>query len=653
MGKLTQSTPEIQRILNEADGIREFVAETVGNISVNAEPMVSVTYDELVNLRNNGELIAGMQYRIIDYVTTTVQEYTQSAGHQFDIIVTADNENTLNEVARACRPEIDIEKYKDAECYTIGVKMLYVSTYKYNGNEYHLYETETHSYQMLMDFNNPNILADFANEYPYGFYPLYIRSKKDGVWGDWINGNEEGETISFKYNLAEDTYFYGSNLAAWQIWYSLDNDTKRFAWAADIKAIKIYDSIDESSLVYKRDKEHDTNLFAWAKVVNSDDTDLGYISDWEVDHSDLVFTESEDIALGSMLIRQGDISVEVVDKLYGKGVIYRMIDEFGNDCPYDFKNIMFRRYEAEAPEESEDSHYLWILSNNIIYQLDNGSISYRWCGCDNDDIYWEANDELISSNTGDYRAFYTFSNFIDDYEEDVYLITDDSLNKHCRNNIIKEAHSYSGVNVLNNIVLLSECSCNTFGLDCNNITIGNECKYNSFKSNCQLIIFGNRCYYNELGESCSYFTYGNDCKSNINGNESLGITLGNYCLNNTICDSTANIAFDNYGKLNTIGKRASYSAFSSSFANNIIGEDCFEIEFISPYCQYNCVDSGVSSITVSGYETASSAQQVQNYHLTSGIKNQTISAKRKREYKTTVAFTSNNLLMTFNLADLA
>jgi hypothetical protein len=25
----------------------------------------------------------------------------------------------------------------------------------------------------------------------------------------------------------------------------------------------------------------------------------------------------------------------------GKGVIYRMIDEFGNDCPYDFKNVLY------------------------------------------------------------------------------------------------------------------------------------------------------------------------------------------------------------------------------------------------------------------------------------------------------------------------
>lgn len=28
----------------------------------------------------------------------------------------------------------------------------------------------------------------------------------------------------------------------------------------------------------------------------------------------------------------------------GRGVIYRMIDEYGNDCPYDFKNIQFKRF---------------------------------------------------------------------------------------------------------------------------------------------------------------------------------------------------------------------------------------------------------------------------------------------------------------------
>ena len=36
--------------------------------------MLSVTYAELVTLRDEGELIAGMQYRITDYVTTTAQK---------------------------------------------------------------------------------------------------------------------------------------------------------------------------------------------------------------------------------------------------------------------------------------------------------------------------------------------------------------------------------------------------------------------------------------------------------------------------------------------------------------------------------------------------------------------------------------------------
>lgn len=138
------------------------IRESIANI--NPAPMVSVTYSELVELRNNGELISGMQYRITDYVTTTAQENTQSAGHQFDVIVTADDANTLNEVARVALHE-------------------------------------------------------------------------------------------------GDTYFADSDLNAWQIWYSFDNDTSRFAWA---------------------------------------------------------------------------------DVENGKGVIYRMIDEFGNDCPYDFKNIQFK-----------------------------------------------------------------------------------------------------------------------------------------------------------------------------------------------------------------------------------------------------------------------------------------------------------------------
>ena len=63
--------------------------------------VVETTWAALKALRDGGTLVKGMQYRITDYVTTTTQPETQSAGHAFDIIVTADSGSVLNENARA------------------------------------------------------------------------------------------------------------------------------------------------------------------------------------------------------------------------------------------------------------------------------------------------------------------------------------------------------------------------------------------------------------------------------------------------------------------------------------------------------------------------------------------------------------------------
>lgn len=81
-----------------------------------SQMMIETTWENLVTLRDNGELIAGMQYRITDYVATVgtliytdnrfegeYRDYAISAGHAFDIVVTATSSNTLDEVARALR----------------------------------------------------------------------------------------------------------------------------------------------------------------------------------------------------------------------------------------------------------------------------------------------------------------------------------------------------------------------------------------------------------------------------------------------------------------------------------------------------------------------------------------------------------------------
>ena len=92
-----------EKLNNIEDGIEEAL-ECCGSGGENYE---SVTHAELLAMRNNGTLTPGMQYRITDYICTTTQEDTRVVSNPFDIIVVADDENTLNENARACLHEGD------------------------------------------------------------------------------------------------------------------------------------------------------------------------------------------------------------------------------------------------------------------------------------------------------------------------------------------------------------------------------------------------------------------------------------------------------------------------------------------------------------------------------------------------------------------
>lgn len=66
--------------------------------------MQQVTYSELVELRNNGELVSGKYYRIIDYVATAKSgsAYTPT-NIPLDVIVMALTENTLCEEGYAVK----------------------------------------------------------------------------------------------------------------------------------------------------------------------------------------------------------------------------------------------------------------------------------------------------------------------------------------------------------------------------------------------------------------------------------------------------------------------------------------------------------------------------------------------------------------------
>ena len=99
-----QKAPAIQEILDKAAALpdAEQLAEQVSK-------MQAVTYAELKALRDGGELVPGMWYRITDYVTIISEDVSElfgeatmrSAGHAYDVVVLALGAGILSENARA------------------------------------------------------------------------------------------------------------------------------------------------------------------------------------------------------------------------------------------------------------------------------------------------------------------------------------------------------------------------------------------------------------------------------------------------------------------------------------------------------------------------------------------------------------------------
>lgn len=334
------------------------------------DSLSEITYSELVNLRDSQSLVPGNWYRITDYITTTVQSNTKSAGNQFDLIVLALSGNELSHHARAIAHE-------------------------------------------------------------------------------------------------GDTYFDGNDLAAWQIWYDLDNDTEKYDWA---------------------------------------------------------------------------------DAENGKGVIYRMIDEKQNDCPYDFKNILFYNIKLTSSTTSDEYYYTFsYVVGSVLY---DGTVEKRVTNCHGNSmgVYIKSNKMSLNKN--------------------VWRNT--SLGTYCHDNTF-------GYN----------CNDNTFGYNCYNNTFGNNCYYNTFGNNYYSSTFGNSCGGNTLRNNCTHNTFGNSCHSNTFGNDCYSNTFGNNCYNNT---------FGNSCYSNIFGNNCDYNVFKSSCYSNTLGNSCYSNTFGENTLRRK-IDSSSTSIT--------------------------------------------------------
>lgn len=401
----------------------------------------SVTYGQLVEMRQAALLEPGMLYRITDYATTTVQENTRSAGNQFDIVVMALDSKTLAERA----------------------------------------------------------------------------------WAMPHDGDE---------------YFKNSKLEAWQLWYSLDNDTDRFAWA---------------------------------------------------------------------------------DPVNGKGVIYRMIDEFFNDCPYDFKNIQFKRALTDGEYDPDEGEDVWCYTFTWIDEDGEAVDASAFCqniAGDEGFVYGVHDNSMLPCIEYDFHpeehsdklAFALNDNvFISSYQyEDgtFYGIYGNHFGTSCYSNTFG-----------------NNCRRNSFGNDCFRNTFGNYCYGNSFGNSCGGNTFGNNCYDNTFGNGCNFNSFGNDCGSNKFGNYFQNNTFGNDCYNNSFGNSCSGNTFGNDCCDNTFGNNCYGNTFGNNFLSSSIGDNVNNVKVNKDYVQFILIENGNQYITIICTATTSSTFRLENFAIALGVNN--------------------------------
>lgn len=382
------------------DGNDRFIPVVNGEKGV-PKTMVEVTHAELKAMRDGGKLTAGALYRITDYNCTTTQENTQSAGHQFDIVLLALSENKLAEEGWAMEHPTDVYDVTFNDGVTLKCYI-----YKFN--------------EMMCNVVSIDTLKGVAGSYGEG-EDVEIDNSTAVANGlastDLTVGN-------IPYN-----YFQNSNLSAWKVWYCLDNDKSRFAWA---------------------------------------------------------------------------------DEENGKGVIYRLIDEFNNDIKYDFKNIQFKRKLTNGQYDATNGTDTWCYTLNLWYNDICQDASIVGNTLPNDEGYVNG----VYDNKFGYATAYDLA--IDGADTFAFALGD---------NVVLSFDNDGYFGILSNTIGNGSHS-NTIGNSFNSNTIGN-----GFSSN----IIGNNFDTNMIGNGFYSNTIGNNFYSN---------TIGNNFGDKTISDSTR---YKNYG----------------------------------------------------------------------------------------------------------
>ena len=293
------------------------------------------------------------------------------------------------------------------------------------------------------------------------------------------------------------------------------------------------------------------------------------------------------------------------DDKNGKGVIYYMKDEWGNEAPYDFKNIMFRRWCIEGHEHNKGVYFGMVdPTNNAVYpngakvNYDYGEFYYTFSGIRyaNQDVNPEESAYFTHNNLRIYELTTCPFRLVGKIKVD----TDGKNTDLCFNNVIKEAYDRQGLRILPNNVFISypsywkeendetfktslaTCIMNFMDSCCFSNTIcgeavgnrfGNGCSFNIVKKNSSDNVFKSGCRGNFMDTTCLMNTFDVQCSNNTL-DRSNGNTLGKYSSDNMVKNSNSNVlgnlCVENVmddANYNTLGVGCHENALNSSTGN--------------------------------------------------------------------------------------
>lgn len=303
----------------------------------------SVTYLELIKLRDTNNLIPGRFYRILDYVTTTSQDATTSAYHAFDIVLRAETSSSLNEQGFAVSHNFDvIEDDKDLDYFKDCNLAAWQIWYSLDN------DTE---YAWAHPYSNIGIIG-FSSDYWDIDTLLYRCPEMDGLCQE----EEYKYAFGLKENIPDGAQAF--------VYLNTEYPTSTSEWYYDGQDGELD---DESYIINDKIKDDDNNQYYFNGIIKKEDGSVFY--KWSMNDSITCYTKTRLLpADGSVLTKiYTDVNSEdsvhnaYMTKIsYGRGVIYRMIDEFDNDCGYDFKNIRFMRYNT-----NDTNHISPVVISNL------------------------------------------------------------------------------------------------------------------------------------------------------------------------------------------------------------------------------------------------------------------------------------------------